>query len=66
MVALVQKRARQLYEIDQTLFEKGDLPVLIPDAIIQSQRAHSRRMPSPAKKKGLATAAAQAVAAQAQ
>ena len=58
MVALVQKRARQLYEIDQTLFDKIELPVLIPDAILQSQKAHSKRMPSPAKKKGLVTAAA--------
>ena len=39
MMELIVKRAQQLYEIDTVLFEGVELPVLIPDKIIESQKA---------------------------
>ena len=56
MMKLIQKRAKQLYEIDVVLFDKVDLPVLIPDNIIESQKALSKKTASP--KKGAKAAAA--------
>ena len=34
LMELIEKRAKQLYEIDVVLFDKVDLPVLIPDRIV--------------------------------
>lgn len=57
LMKLVQKRAKQLFEMDVILFEKNDLPVLIPTLIIESQKALSKK-PSVSKKKNSAAAAA--------
>ena len=51
MMKQVQRRAKQLYEIDQVLFEKIDLPVFVPDVIVESQKALQKKS-SPGKKKG--------------
>ena len=45
---LIQKRTKQLYELDCILFEKHELPVLIPEIILESQKALSKKA---AKKK---------------
>jgi len=36
MIKLVAKRTKQLYEMDLVLFDKIDMPVLIPQAIVDS------------------------------
>lgn len=51
------KRVEQLYEMDMVLFDKNDLPVLIPNVIIESQKALSKKITSPTKKKAAAAAA---------
>ena len=40
---LIEQRAKQLYEIDMVLFDKVDMPVLIPDRIIESQKALAKK-----------------------
>ena len=39
---LVVKRTKQLYEMDLVLFDKVELPVLIPEIILESQKALSK------------------------
>ena len=63
MVKLIQKRSKQLYEMDVVLFDRNDLPVLIPTVIIESLKTLSKKTTSPTKKKG---GGAQAAAAQAE
>ena len=48
---LIEKRAKQLYEIDVVLFEGVELPVFIPDKILESQKALSKKGSSPKKVK---------------
>lgn len=62
----IEKRAKQLYEIDVVLFDGVDLPVLIPDKIIESQKALTKKSSSPKKARTTAAAkqAAEAQAAQ--
>ena len=36
VMEIIDKRAKQLYEIDKLLFDKIDMPVLIPDRILDS------------------------------
>ena len=63
---LVQKRSKQLYEMDVVLFDKIDLPVLIPEDIIESQKALSKKPKKMTRaERGAAAAAAAAAAAQA-
>ena len=50
LMKLVQKRAKQLYEIDCVLFSKIELPVLIPDIILESQKALSKKNAIPKKR----------------
>ena len=50
MMKQVQRRAKQLYEMDQVLFEKIDLPVFVPDVILESQKALQKKSSSPKKK----------------
>ena len=52
MLKLVRKRSKQLYEIDVLLFDKIDCPVLIPQNIVDSQKALTKKGASPTKKKG--------------
>lgn len=52
MMKQVQRRAKQLYEMDQVLFEKIELPVFVPDVIVESQKALQKKSSSPGKKKG--------------
>ena len=40
---LVKKRSKQLYEMDQVLFDKIDLPCIIPEIILESQKALSKK-----------------------
>ena len=51
MVKQVQRRAKQLYEMDTVLFEKIELPVLIPDIIVDSQKALQKKAASPGRRK---------------
>lgn len=51
MVSLVRKRSKQLYEMDCVLFDKVDFPVLIPQNILDSQKALTKKSISPTKKK---------------
>ena len=44
--------------MDVVLFEKNDLPVLIPNVIIESQKALTKKIADPKKKKSSAAAAA--------
>ncbi len=57
MMKLVQKRTKQLYEMDMVLFDKVDMPVLIPQNIVDSLKALSKKTTSPSKKKASAAAA---------
>ena len=57
MIKLVAKRTKQLYEMDIVLFDKIDMPVLIPQAIVDSLKALSKKTASPSKKKTFTAAA---------
>lgn len=61
----IEKRAKQLYEIDVVLFDGVDLPVLIPDKIIESQKALTKKSSSPKKARTMAAAKQAAAEAQA-
>lgn len=39
----MKKRSKQLYEMDQVLFDDIELPVIIPEIIIESQKALSKK-----------------------
>ena len=39
MMKQVQRRAKQLYEMDQVLFDKIELPVFVPEKILDAQKA---------------------------
>ena len=58
MMKQVQRRAKQLYEMDQVLFEKIELPVFVPDIILDSQKALQKKSTSPGKKKAAPISAA--------
>ncbi len=62
MLSIIQTRAKQLFEIDCVLFDRVDLPVFIPDVILDSQKALTKKVTSPSKKKQALAAAKEAAA----
>lgn len=60
MLSLIKKRSKQLYEMDAVLFDKIEMPVLIPKQIVDSQIAlTTKKGVSPTKKKASQVQASQ-------